>query len=273
MTNPELDRIRFVAGHFNDLQGLRFRVPAGLSALGVAFLTGFAGRGLVLLGAVLLVAAVVLMLGARRYYPSHFGEVEPPREAEILSIYNLAGTSVALADSPRTTPLLRRLLLTMGLAAAVFLAGQSTTPTVVLVEDSIAPQYREVLEAYRPEGSGVVWMKSATPFPLPRTGAGLGQLALVLCGSLFLGLWFWRGRHPAQSCQLALAVPLLGLAAFGTFLEKLISAQGLADQAVRFFLPVVSRPGVALLVCGSALILSGLLDHRQLVRGMGEARG
>ena len=35
MKTPDLDRIRFITRHFNDLQGLRYWVPLGLVILGL----------------------------------------------------------------------------------------------------------------------------------------------------------------------------------------------------------------------------------------------
>jgi hypothetical protein len=67
-----------------------------------------------------------------------------------------------------------------------------------------------------------------------------------------------------------LAALLLGLAVFGTFLGYLIGEDREAMVwIINFFLPVVVQPWVTLLVCGTAMVLAGVLDHRQIVRTLG----
>lgn len=58
MESPDLDRIRFVTHHFQDLQGLRYGVPMGLVALSGGVTAFFAGWPPTLL---LLQAALVLV--------------------------------------------------------------------------------------------------------------------------------------------------------------------------------------------------------------------
>lgn len=70
----------------------------------------------------------------------------------------------------------------------------------------------------------------------------------ILSGSFFFGCWFLRGCRRSQSYYLVLGGLLLGLSAFGA-----------------------ASLGLTLLLCGSALILAGLLDHWQLVRSLGRA--
>ena len=50
MESQNLDRIRFVTRHFNDLQGLRYLVPIGLITLSVGGTIHFASWPLLLLG-------------------------------------------------------------------------------------------------------------------------------------------------------------------------------------------------------------------------------
>ena len=64
METRDLERIRFITQHFNDLQGLRYGVPLGL------FILAWAAPPL--LRAVLSVGALLLMLGAKRYYGNRF---------------------------------------------------------------------------------------------------------------------------------------------------------------------------------------------------------
>jgi len=92
------------------------------------------------------------------------------------------------------------------------------------------------------------WIKlDFVPMSPVAFGALSTLLLYALCGSFFLGLWLLRQRRLSQSYHLALGALLLGLAA----------------------LPGVSPLWVALLLCGSSLVLAGLLDHRELVRALG----
>ena len=79
MELQDLDRIRFVTRRFSDLQGLRRLVPAGLILLSGAGLTSFTSWPLLFLRALSFGGACLLLLGARRYYRSTFGEAEPPQ--------------------------------------------------------------------------------------------------------------------------------------------------------------------------------------------------
>ncbi len=76
MTARDLDRIRFVTRHFNDLQGLRYWVPIGLLTLSVGGTTYFANRPFLILRAAFFLAALLLFFGARWYYRRTFGEVD-----------------------------------------------------------------------------------------------------------------------------------------------------------------------------------------------------
>lgn len=80
-----------------------------------------------------------------------------------------------------------------------------------------------------------------------------GRFYYALFGAMFLGAWIWRQCRLSQSYYLGLGVLLLALAVPG-------------PSAV--FLPALAATG-ALIVCGTVLILAGLLDHRQLVRTLG----
>ena len=75
MESQELDRIRFVTRHFNDLQGLRYLVPVGLITLSVGGTIHFSSWPMLLRGTFIL-AAFVLMFRAGSYYRGRFGEVE-----------------------------------------------------------------------------------------------------------------------------------------------------------------------------------------------------
>jgi hypothetical protein len=98
----------------------------------------------------------------------------------------------------------------------------------------------------------------------------LGQMALALYGAFFLGLWLWRGRRLSQSCHLILGIALAGLSIFGTCLGYFVwEDRNLPRFVIDLFLPAVVQPWVSLLLCGSSMILAGLLDHWQLVRALG----
>jgi hypothetical protein len=99
------------------------------------------------------------------------------------------------------------------------------------------------------------------------------QSMYLLFGSYGLSLWLWRKRRPSQGHQLALAVLLLGLSALGSSLGFLARPDGGIAPVIDRLLPALVYPGVALLICGSSLVLTGLLDHWQLVQALGRPRG
>jgi len=227
METRDLDRIRFVTRHFHSLQGLRHLVPLGLITLSaVAWLT----RGpLLLLGAVALPGAVLLMLGARRYY-RNFGLAEPRQAAHpaaepvCVSIYRSTGPAPWLESSPSPISTLQRTLLLIALAPALYL----------LFQNIIAPPW--------------VTFPSGTTVPRPIEWHAFGTfpslLLYALHGSLLLSIWWLQERRLSQSHHLGLGVLLLGFSALS--------------------LP----PWAAPLLCGSAMILAGLLDHGRLVRAL-----
>jgi hypothetical protein len=84
----------------------------------------------------------------------------------------------------------------------------------------------------------------------------------ALFGSLFLGVWLWRGSRLSQSYYLAFGVLLLGLSVLGAVMGFFWWNQGIFNLVV----PAEAHLWIALLLCGSTMILAGLLDHWQLVR-------
>lgn len=233
METQDLDRIRFVTRYFQDLQGLRHLIPGGLLLLGgagAAFLAGWPGMVLTVAS---VLGAVLLALGARRYYRNAFGEVEPPRGRPVaelfpLSIYSYAG------PVPPSEPLASRgrLGLMLGLIPAVFLLFQLLffPPWIRLksglVTDPIWP----------------VMVFPAKPF--------VAQMMGPLFGFFFLAVWWMRGRRLSQGHHLAMGILLAVLPVLGR----------------RF--PAVELE-LSFLMCGSALVLAGVLDHLQLVRTLG----
>lgn len=277
METRDLDRIRFVTLHFNDLQGLRYWVPLGLITLSVGGTTYFSSRPWVLLRAGLFLGAVLLSFGARRYYRRSFGEVErlPAEEFQSLAVFSPAGPAPRLEGAQRMTPAARHFAIVLGLAFTLFFVSQAVSPTITVdVDESLvqAPwtTLDDVFLAHEPWTQGVK-SQIAPPMISPSTAkAVLGQMAFALYGAFFLGVWLWRGRRPSQSYHLALGILLLALSVFGTFLGYLVwEDRDLARFIIDLFLPALVHPWIALLLCGSSMILAGLLDHWQLVRILG----
>jgi hypothetical protein len=273
MQTRDLDRIRFITRHFNGLQGLRYGVPVGLLTLSVGGTTYFANRSWVLLRAGLFLGAFLLAFGARRYYRRTFGEVErqpvqPAAELSSLSIYSPAGSTLGLTRSQGIPIAVQRFFLMTGLTLALFVILQSVSPSVMIdADESLIQQPWRTLNSISffelPETPGLAWESSTT------VKAAFGQMMYALYGAFFLGVWLKRERRLSQSHHLALGVALLGLSVLGTCLGFLTRAQGEIAQTLGFFVPAVVHLWVALFLCGSSMILAGLLDHWQLVRTLG----
>ncbi|MEA2603076.1 MAG: hypothetical protein QOF89_4068 [Acidobacteriota bacterium] len=272
METRNLDRIRFVTRHFNDLQGLRYWVPLGLITLSVGGTTYFANRPFVILRAALFLAALLVAFGARRYYRNTFGEVEPQpvyptRELPSLSIFSPAGPTPRLAGFRQVPPEVRYLLFPLVLAMVLFTTFQATSPSfeIVVDESLIQPPWTtsDSIFVYEPDSS---------PLALSQSMAKVvgGQMLYALLGACFLGVWLWRERRRSQSYHLVLGVLLLGLSALGSSLGYLLGKEGEIARILNLFLPTVTHLWVALLLCGTAMILAGLLDHWQLIRVQGK---
>ena len=276
METGKLDRIRFVTRHFNDLQGLRYWVPLGLLTLSVGGTTYFANRPFVLLRFVFFLGAVLLAFGARRYYRHAFGEVEPQpiyptRELPSLSIFSPAGSTPRLAGFREVPPQVRYLLIPLGLAVILFALLRTTSPALMVEVDEslIQPPWAAWNSVFRfapVDNDGSLSVMALSP---TTAKAVYGQLMYALLGACFLGVWLWRERRWSQSYYLALGALLLGLSAFGASLGSFLGTDGRTAPIVDLFLPAVSHLWIALLLCGAAMILAGLLDHRQLVRVLG----
>jgi hypothetical protein len=270
MQTPDLERIRFITRHFNDLQGLRYGVPLGLILL--------AWQGPPLLRVAGVVGAALLALGARRYYRRTFGAVEQQPadlDAELysVSIYSPAGPIPRLAmPPPAVAPVARRFLLISLLAVIVFAYVQALPPgTFVVQGDASHPR---ILPAngpvYAPPFlSPWAWYHGGEVMPPSMSRAILAQAIYLLAGCFFLTLWLWRRRHLSQSPHLALALLLLGLAALGSTLGFRVDATGAIGPTLDRLLPLLVYPGMAAPLCGGALILAGLLDHWQIARTLG----
>jgi hypothetical protein len=275
MEIQRLERIRFATRHFNDLQGLRYGVPLGLITWGCGIVEShFASRWVAV---ALFLGAFLLMFNAKRYYWMTFGVVEPQPvdDAAELSVFSPAGPIVRGDGLQQVAPPARYFLVTLALTLALFSTFQMMPPNILVQGNEALGEHPQILPA-PPTFLGPPWMKD---WPTWRVDgemrspsmlrAVFAQTAYVFYGSLFLGLWLWRGRRRSESPQLALALLLLGLAIAGTSLGYLARADGEIDRSFDLILPALVYPGVALFLCGTAMILAGLLDHWQLVQTLG----
>jgi hypothetical protein len=232
MEIQDLERIRFVTRHFHELQGLRRLMPVGLLLLSVAGLSSFTSGPLMLLRVASFAGACLLLLGAGRYYRNTFGEVESPEAEPVAELSSLLLTAGGPAQRPQPViPIVPRVLLVAGLTCAVF----------ILFQLLFWPPWVTI-------GSEVVrW--SGDP---AMTRVMLIQMLYGLCGLFFLGTWWLREKLPSQGYYVGIGLLLSGLSSLSPW-----------------FAPAAIHLGIALLLCGSAMVLAGLLDHWQLVRVLG----
>jgi hypothetical protein len=246
----DLDRIRFVTLHFNELKGLSL-AASGLLFLGLG--AAYIGRGhsvvVTCLQFALIFGSVALTLYSKTHYQRTFGEVLARREApphpEALTIYGPGAVPRAGDANPEFNALLfRRMLLVGGLGVIVYVGLRMVSPNVSVSMPSIAEK-QEVF-------------------------ATLQQVLDIFFGALFLSIWIWRGRGRSQGYYLALALLMLGIPALGAsqgFILQALWDHGLARMA-RFVLPAADDLRMGQLLCGASCLLAGLLDHRQLVRAL-----
>lgn len=270
MTTQDRDRVRFFTRHFNDLQGLRYWVPLGLVALSGA--ACFVNPALAFL---LFIGAFFLMLGARRYYGATLGEVEREPVAELcsLSVFSPAGPTPRLEGFRQVSPAVQQFLAVLGLAFALIFALQVISPVITILESQVQQSSVTLDAIYEAEPAwtrGIGNVIAGAPASLPPLRILAAQTLYSLFGSILLSLWLWRERRASQGYLLALSLPLLGLAAFGGSLGYFIyEERAVVVDVINTLLPTVTNLWVALLFCGVAMILVGLLDHRRLVRALG----
>jgi hypothetical protein len=249
-------------------------VPIGLITLSVGGTTYFSSWPMLLRGAFVL-TALVLMFGARAYYRRTLGEVEPaPGYAEELRSFSFSpvGPAPRMASFEPLTPAARHAARIMGMAFTLFFVFQAITPNIRVEEgDFLGQHYRITLDSVveaNPSWTRGIFSIIEIDIPSDSTVRAVGgQMALALCGSFFLGMWLWRERRRSQRHYLELGILLLGLSAFGTCLGYVVwEDRELAVRIINFILPALVHPWVALLHCGAAMILAGLIDHWQLVR-------
>jgi hypothetical protein len=255
VTQPDLDRIRFVTRHFNGLRGGLNLVALGLLLLPMGTFDFGRGHFVVLfyLQIALMFVAVALMLYAKTYYQKRFGEVLEQREElphqEALSIYGSGTVRRAVyADMGPGLLMFGRMLLIGGLGVIVYVGLRMVSPTA-----GMPSMYDKVLQSY----------------------ATYQQVLDIFLGALFLGTWISRGRSLSQGYYLALAILVLGIPALGAsqgFLLPALQDPGLI-RMVRFALPAADDMYMGMLLFGASCLLAGLLDHRQLVRAFKPAAG
>jgi hypothetical protein len=234
MTNlafRDFDRIRFVTRHFHSLQGLRHLVPLGLITLSAA--ACFTKGPLLFLGAVPFLGACLLLLGAQRYYEHTFGQAEPQQAPRPAA----ATSGVSIYNSAGPAPWLESPPSPISTWQRTVLLIALAPVLFLLFQNLIAPPWVTF-----PSG-----MTLPRPFEVPAFGAFPALLLYALYGSLFLSIWLLQERRLSQSYHLGFGVLLLGFSAAS------------------------APPWAAPLLCGSAMILAGLLDHCRLARALGPA--
>jgi hypothetical protein len=252
---PDLDRIRFVTRHFNELKGLTLAsVGLLIMSSGVPFLRGnsivdvlsvFGFRMALVAG------GFVLARYAKAYY-QRIGEVQslrtPVRRQEALSVYSPGAVPwVGNTEREEKVWLFRRMLLIGGLGVGAYVALRTIGPTVSIHMPTI----------------------SGRPF-----FATCQQMIDLLLGTLFLCTWIRRGRRLSQSYYLVLGLVMLALPALGATLGFVMPEVWGHPERVRMLkllLPPVYDMKMGALVCGACLLVAGLLDHWQLVRVLGHS--
>ncbi len=269
MTTQDLDRIRFVTRHFNDLQGLRCLAPFGLIQLASGMVGGFPKFFPVLWLPFVLMSglALFLLVWTPSYYRS-FGQVErrpvlPSASWVPLSVFSPAGTAPPIETQGHPVPLrVWRLLLPIGVALALLVSLQVVGSRVSLLTDSSAQdpwlQFTPPVVLVMDHSPNIEQIDLSSPVPT--------EMLYALFGSFLLLQWLLRGGRLSQCYILAFALLLLGLPVLALLLGVGVSIppslSGLPLLALAYM-------WMAQLLCGSALLLTGLLDHLQLVRVLG----
>jgi hypothetical protein len=271
MTTRDVERIRFVTQHFNDLQGLRFEVPVGLWVMGYGGLHLFPAGPLTFLFFVVCMTGFVISWRVSprggSYYRRRFGEVEQlPAlygvELSAVSVYSPAGPAPLAFGRRPVHPVTRWILIPAALALALFVILRAVSPSAAISTDS------SLADPWREFDAPVVEIGAPGPSLGTSLVPALAQALYAVCGACFVGVWFWRERRLWSLYYLVLGIPLLGLAAFGACLGPAMSALwhlGIAG-AGRFVLLSLAYFSLAMLLCGAAMVLAGLLDHWQITR-------
>jgi hypothetical protein len=260
MKTADLNQIQFVTRHFNELQGLRLKVPTGLMFLGLAVATAFRNVPAQIFSGAVVLGTILLVIRLRSYYPTHFGQVEAPVSGlEPVLTLSPAGSTAITAPRRALSSGAWVIGAFVGLAFIPFLILWVMSPTVAIDQPT---------DWSRLSSQTVMFIGAPT---LKLEPSALLLMMYFLCGSLFLGTWLWRGRRLSQGYHLVLGLVLVGLATVGAGLGYVL--QALFDREIgwiaQVFVPPLGSLPITLVLCGAAFVLAGLLDHWQLVRALG----
>ena len=171
----------------------------------------------------------LLLAFGARRYYNTFGEVEPPRVQPAAERYALS--ILPIGPAPRIAPGVPASQRNMLVLALI-------PPVLLLFSFLFWPPWIGM-------ESGVIVDPEWGRLP---AGPVIERMIFLLCGSFFIGVWWLRGRQVPQSYHLAI---------------------GLLLSVISILEPAAARLGIVLLLCGSSMVLAGLLDHWQLVRVLG----
>ncbi|HVR08489.1 MAG TPA: hypothetical protein VMW75_10625 [Thermoanaerobaculia bacterium] len=239
MHPQDLDRIRFVTYHFHTLQGLRRAVP-GLYFLTIAIIYAATGPGPLSFALIMISGVPTFWLAGRlkSYYANRFGEVErqPPPWVRI---------NVPIISLGLTTPD----------SGTVFLGR---TPQCSSVKNPLAPRGQHVvgvlaLALWCLAGSLLIYNQAPTV-----TAVTLLRFFCLGLSAWSIGTWWQRGSSRWQAHYLVVGVLLLGLVP-STDASNSILLVWTRESLMSGEYPLL----------GAFLTITGLLDHRILVRTMG----
>jgi len=127
----------------------------------------------------------------------------------------------------------------------------------------------------------ILGISGFTVFVFSVTSApAFGRFVCFSFGAMLLGMWLWRGGRLSQIHYLVLGAPLLGLVAAREPDMIVLSAlfrlgllpPGSYDYSNGYSAYALYL-GIAMVPCGAAWLVAGLLNHWQLVRTMGPLAG
>ncbi len=154
-------------------------------------------------------------------------------------------------------------LIPLGLTVILFAFLQSASPAVTIAEDESliqAPWTTLSVISFAEEG-----VRSPRWPPNSTFKVAGGQWMYALLGACFLGIWLGRGGRFSQSYYLLFSLALLALSVLGASIGYFVPSEGEMARIGEFLLPAVTHLWIPVLICGGAMIVAGLLDHRQLL--------
>jgi hypothetical protein len=238
VNNQRIDRIRFVTRHFNELQGLRAKVPCGLILMSLGWTDFFSGvpLAITILNLLVILVTVVVILSVGPYYRRAFGEAK---------------------QQPWLTDAMRNAVIPILLGCALILVLRAFLPTATLTIDHHGGYFVDLSH------------KPILPHSWPEQRSFFGQAMCALFGSCFLGIWLRRERRLSQSYYLAFGALLLELAVLGAILALVLPAFSHTPRILYVCLVALWHlEAVALMLCGGTFFLCGVLDHLQIVRSL-----